>query len=190
MLHPAARLGIAGTCVGFAALLAPAARAQTTGSIYEQAAAHIQRGQPSSAITLLEPRLQEAPRDLKALTLLGMAHAAENRREQANRYYRLALDADPKFAPALKNLAINEMTLGDGANAKTHFEQLLQLTPADPVAHLALGDIASAAKDYRSALAHYEQSGNLYLRDASSLLKFAQACLAAQQKTKAAEALG
>ena len=180
---------IAGRCLWCAALLAAAAGGQSSGTIYEQAAAYLQRGQPARAIALLEPRLQEAPRDLRALTLAGMAHAAENRRELANRYYRQALDADAKYAPALKNLAINEMALGDGANAKTHFEQLLQLTPADPMAHLALGDIASAAKDYRSALSHYEQSGNLYLRDGSSLLQFAQACLAAHQTAKAAAAL-
>lgn len=173
----------------WAAMLATAVRAQPAGSIYERAAAHIQRGEASSAIALLEPRLQEAPRDLKALTLMGMALSAENRREQANQYFRQALNADPKFAPALKNLAINEMTLGEGAKAKTHFEQLLQLTPSDPIAHLTLGEIEFAAKDYGAAVSHYEQSGSLYLQDAPSLLKFAEACVALKQIAKAADAL-
>lgn len=172
-----------------AAMLVMAAQAQSAGSIYQEAAAYIQRGQASSAIALLEPRLRETPQDLKALTLMGMALAAENRRDQANQYFRQALDADPRFGPALKNLAINEMALGQSANAKTHFTQLLQLTPADPIAHLALGEIEFGDKDYPAAISHYEQSGNLYLEDAPSLLKFAQACIAVKQIVKAADTL-
>ena len=159
------------------------------GTIYEQSAAFIQSGQPAKAVALLEPRLHEAPRDLKAMTLVGMAYSAENQRESANRYFRQALEANPAYAPALKNLAINELAIGDAAKAQTHFEALLKLTPADPIAHLALADIDFAAKRYASAVAHYERSENLYLREPPSLIRFAQACVGVRQPAKAAAAL-
>src|SRR5947209_4450946 len=138
-------------CLASAVLLLTAAQAQSIPSIYEQAADYIQRGQSPSAIALLEPRLRATPGDLKALTLMGLALAAENRREPANRYFKQVLNANPRFAPALKNLAINELALGENENAKKHLLQLLQLTPADPMAHLALGEIEFGSKNYRSA---------------------------------------
>lgn len=139
-----------------------AAAAEAPASLYERAAALIERGQARSAMALLEPRLKEAPRDLKALTVMGMAASAENRRDQANAYFRQALQADPTFAPALKNLAINELAANETASARKHFEELLKLTPADSVAHLALGDISSANSDFESAVAHYGQCTALY----------------------------
>jgi tetratricopeptide (TPR) repeat protein len=124
-------------CLAEAIILAQAAFAQTP-SLYEQAAASIQGGQSANAIRILEPRLQQAPRDLKALTLMGMAVSAEGRLEEGNRYYRQALEINSSFAPALKNLAANEMALGHTPVARTHFERLLDLTPADPAVRLGL----------------------------------------------------
>ena len=138
--------------------------AQPGGTIYERAADLIQDGKASSAVALLEPALQQNPQDLKAQTLMGMALAADNRREQANQHFRDALAANPRFSPALRNLAINEMALGDAGNARTHFEQLLQLSPADPLAHLALGELDFTAKNYQACVSHFEQSRELYLR--------------------------
>ena len=62
-------------------------------SVYEQAAATIQNGQFAEAVRILEARLQQVPRDLKALTLMGMAVSAGGRFEEGNRYYRQAIEA-------------------------------------------------------------------------------------------------
>jgi tetratricopeptide (TPR) repeat protein len=139
-------------CLAGAVILVHTVFPQTL-TIYEQAAATIQSGQFAEAIRLLEPRLQEAPRDLKALTLMGMAVSAGGRLEDGNRYYRQALEVNSSFAPALKNLAANEMALGHAADARTHFEGLLRLTPADAAAHLGLaqaciegGDLSRASQ--------------------------------------------
>jgi tetratricopeptide (TPR) repeat protein len=163
--------------------------AQPAPSIYQQAAQYIQQGQSSSAITLLEPRLQETPQDLKALTLMGMALAAENRHAEAGRFFRKALAADPKFAPALKNLAISEMAAGETGSAKKDFEELLRLTPSDPIAHLALADVEFASRNYRSAASHYGQSANLYLRTPASLLNYAQALIEIKETAQAIQVL-
>src|SRR4051812_30875560 len=78
-------------------------------SVYERAAAAIQSGQFSEAVRMLEPILQQDGRDLRALTLTGMAVSATGRLEEGNRSYRQALEVNPSFAPALRNLAANEM---------------------------------------------------------------------------------
>ncbi len=158
-------------------------------SIYEQAAGFIQSSQPAEAIALLQSRLHDAPQDLKAMTLMGMALSSQNQREPANRYFQEALKVNPSYAPALKNLAINELAEGDAGKARFHLEELLKITPADPIAHLALADIDFAAKRYASALAHYDRSAELYLREPPSLLRFAQACVGAKQSARAVAAL-
>jgi tetratricopeptide (TPR) repeat protein len=52
---------------------------------------------------------------------------------------------------------VDEMALGQKAEAKRHFEQLLKAVPDDPVAHTYLGEMAFAAASYPEALVHYEQ---------------------------------
>ncbi len=130
-------------------LMAAPAISQTL-TIYEQAVAYIQNGQAAAAIPILESRIHEAPHDLRALTLMGMALSAQGRPEEGNQYFRQALEADPAFAPALKNLATNEMASGHMQNAKTQFERLIQLTPADHGVRLGLAqaciELGQAAK--------------------------------------------
>src|SRR5215813_14196250 len=103
-------------CLEAAVILAYPAFAQTP-SLYEQAAGSIQSGQFAHAVRILEPRLQQAPHDLKALTLMGMAVSSGGRLEEGNRYYRQALEVNSSYAPALKNLSANEMALGHPAAA-------------------------------------------------------------------------
>lgn len=182
-LHPAT----AGVAL-IALFLACSAFAQTA-SIYEQAAYLLQRGDAPSAIRLLEPRLKDAPQDLRALTLMGMALSLDNHPEQGNGYFRRALELNPRFAPALRNLGVNEMTAGNTEAARKHFEQLLQLTPNDAVGRLSLAELEFSARNYRAALSHYEQSGELYLRDPQNLLRYAQACIELKQPANAAGAL-
>jgi tetratricopeptide (TPR) repeat protein len=113
--------------------------AAQTASIYQQAAELIRGGHAETAIRLLEPRLEAAPQDLRALTLMGMAHSAVKKPEQACDYFRKALAVNPSYAPALRNLAFNEMALGRAAEARTNFERLLELTPADAAGRAGLG---------------------------------------------------
>src|SRR6266851_6639269 len=117
-------------------------------TVYEQAASYLQRGETASATRLLESRLKEAPQDLRALVLMGMALSADGRREQGNEYFRQALAASPTYAPALRSLAMNEMALGNQDAARKHFEELLHLTPADSVSRLGLAEIEFGARNY------------------------------------------
>src|SRR5215472_1902095 len=119
-------------------LLLPLVVYSQSASIYEQAVAQIQSGSPAGAIGMLESRLREAPQDLRALTLMGMALAAQDRREEGNKYFLQALQVNPAYAPAVRNLALNEMASGHPAAAVLYFTKLIELTPSDPGGRLGL----------------------------------------------------
>jgi tetratricopeptide (TPR) repeat protein len=158
-------------------------------SIYEQAASSLQRGDAPTAIRLLEPRLHDAPNDLRALTLMGMALSSQDRREEGNEYFRRVLSLNPAFPPALRNLGLNQMASGNSVQARRYIEELLKLTPADAVGRLALAELEFTAGHHRAALTNYEQSAELYLRDPPNLLRYAQSCIELKQAAKAVTAL-
>jgi len=163
--------------------------AQTVKPEYQQAVEAIKRGEAETAVAALNLVLKDAPDDLKARTLLGMALSASGRRAEATREFERALQVNPKYLPALRNLAANEMAMADVAHAKSHFEQVLQLDAQDTLAHLALADMAFAAKQYKSSVAHYERSGGLYLREPGEIVKYARACVEAKEPAKAGAVL-
>jgi tetratricopeptide (TPR) repeat protein len=162
---------------------------QSTPTVYEQAATLLQRGETDAVIRLLDGTLKQAPQDLRALTLMGMALSAAGKLEEAGRQYSQALQVNPKFTPALRNLALNEIAMGQEQNAKRHLEQLLELAPADPVANLAMAQVQFGAKQYATAVSSFEKSGDLYLRDPRSLVEYAGACAQTKREKKAADLL-
>jgi len=162
---------------------------QTPSSLLQEAVGKIRQGRPADAVALLEPAVAQAPSDFKALTVLGMALGAAGRPVEANQRFLAALQVNPAFAPALRGLAMNEMSMAKVRDAKTHFEALLKLTPDEPIAHLALGEIYFNEKDYRKSAFHYEQSAALLARDVSNLVKYATACLNIREIQQAVDAL-
>jgi tetratricopeptide (TPR) repeat protein len=156
---------------------------------YDCALYHVGRREFSAAIAGLEPHLAAAPRDLKALNLLGIALTGAGRRDAANERFRRALAIDPAFVPALKNLAVNEYAAGRPGDARAHFERVLALAPGDEVAHLHLAEIDYEAKRTRTALAHYEKSGDGYARSPVSILHYARCLLESGRSRQAVATL-
>jgi len=142
--------------VSLAPVLARGAECGPTA--YDCALYYVGRQDFTAAIRSLRRVLQREPRNLKALNLLGIALTGAGQIEQANREFKKALRLNPRFIPALKNLAINELTLKRTAEAKTHSEQVLKHAPEDEVAHISLAEIYFAEKQCESALKHYEKS--------------------------------
>ena len=125
---------------------------------YSAALAEVQKGRFSAAIPMLEKILIQAPGDLKARNLLGIALMSSGRRREANVQFRKTLAADPRFHPALKNLAINELELGERKEARAHFEQAARLVPRDAVVHFHLGRIHFAESRFAQAAAQFEMA--------------------------------
>lgn len=158
---------------------------QPAASRYQEAASFLRLGQPARAATLLRDVLRESPSDFRAHNLMGLALAASGEREPANAHFRSAFELNPRFYPALKNLALNELAMGRSEAGKAHMLEVLKLAPADPVAHLALAEMDFGGRRFRSALAHYDRSRDLALRDPQTSLNLARTCLELALRTKA-----
>ncbi len=143
----------------------PRAKTQTSSN-FQQVETLLLRGQWDEGIALLRPVLAQEAHSLQALNLMGIALTGKGDLPAANREYQRALKTRPTFVPALKNLAINELTLGRVDDAENHFRAALKLAPRDPVLHAYLGKIAFTKEQYQAAAQHLAQSGEL-VRDPS-----------------------
>ena len=152
---------------------------------YDCAVSLVQRQEFTAAIVALDKIVTQAPQDLKALNLLGIALTQAGQIDQANGRFQQALKVNPKFFPAMKNLAINEFTLGLSSEAQTHFERVLKNSPDDDVAHLYMGEILFGKKACAPAVAHYEKSRARVTQNSVSTLHYAD-CLAQQGRHKEA----
>jgi superkiller protein 3 len=170
-------------------LLLAASLSAESADQYAQALSYVERQEMGPAIALLQQILEKAPSDAKAHNLMGIALTASGRLQEANAHFRRALESDPEFYPALKNLAVNELALNYVAEARVHFEEVLRFVPEDPVAHLSLGEIYFGQKLYVTAVEHYLKSGELLTRDPNVTLNFARSCFESEQRDKSVPAL-
>src|SRR5262245_8372537 len=161
--------------------------ADCTTTAYE-CALHVERREFAEALPYLEKQLAAAPRDLKAPNPMRIALTGAGKRDAANESFKAALAVDPRFHPALKNLAINEYDAGRVDAARGHFEAVLKLVPADEIANLYLGEIHYAAKRPAAALPYYEKSGTRFAQDPRWTLHYGR-CLLDAGRTKAAVAV-
>jgi tetratricopeptide (TPR) repeat protein len=156
---------------------------------YDQAALYIQQGKPRLAVGLLRRMLKQSPRDVRAQNLMGLALTTSGRLVEANAYFQRAISLDPKFYPALKNLAVNELKQQQVDEAVAHLQQALAIAPQDPSAHLALAEIYFQKREFGPAVDHYIGSEGLFLRSPETILNFARSCFESHQAAKAAGAL-
>ena len=158
-------------------------------SEYQTAMAFVQQGQFERAIPLLQQLVNRSPNDLKARNLMGIALSAAGRRAEANEQFEKALAVDPTFTPALKNLAVNEMAAGQTTQAGIHFEEALKSVPRDPTCHWGLAEIAYGNRDFKRAVDHYEQSGDVSLKGTLATIRFATSYVETKQSSRAAALL-
>jgi predicted Zn-dependent protease len=158
-------------------------------SPYDCAVSYIARHDLPAAIQSLNEALQQSPRDLKALNLLGIALTESGRAEQANSKFKEALAIDPSFYPARKNLAINEFDQHRLQQAAADLNRVLQQTPGDEIAQIYLAEISFQKNDYPTALKHYQKGSARISARPAWILHYAE-CLAAQgDKNRAASLL-
>ncbi len=155
---------------------------------YDCAIAQVQRQEFAAAIPTLERLVARTPSDLKALNLLGIALTGAGKPDAANVRFRAAIAIDPHFAPALRNLAVNEFRSGRTDAALRHFEGVLRQSPDDEIAHQHVGEIHFQGKHYRLALPHYEKSLARVMQQPPVILHYAT-CLLEQRRTPEAVAV-
>jgi tetratricopeptide (TPR) repeat protein len=156
------------------------------GTPYDCAVAQVQRSEFAAAIPVLEKLTAASPRDLRALNLLGIALTGAGKPAEANDRFRAALAIDPGFTPALRNLAVNEFTLGRLSDAEQHLRAVLERSSDDEIAHAYLGEIAFARKRHDQALPHYDRSRARIAQNPRWTLHYATALLAGKRRADAA----
>ncbi|MBZ5513455.1 MAG: tetratricopeptide repeat protein [Acidobacteriia bacterium] len=172
-------------------LLAGPAFPQSRGPLpaLKQAESYLRQQQYRPAATLLQQVLKKSPRNPLAQNLMGLALTGLGKPEEANIHFQAAVKSNPKFYPAWKNLALNELAMRRWEEARGHFQQVLTYAPDDAVAHLSLGEIHYMQREFGPAVDEYLKSEGLFLRDPRLVLNFARSCFESNQPQKAAGAL-
>lgn len=155
---------------------------------YDCALYYVSRNDFPHAIIYLDETLKRSPEDVMAHNLLGIALTGSGQIDEANREFEKALEANPGFYPALKNLAVNELALKHTTEAKAHLEEVLKFAPDDELTHVLLGEIFFAEKQCQPALEHYEKGRRRVVQDSALILHYSQ-CAFEQGQPKSAETM-
>jgi tetratricopeptide (TPR) repeat protein len=149
----------------------------------------VREGEWDQAIGLLEALLRSSPNNPKVHNLLGLALTGKGDLNEANKEFRTTLDVDPSFYPALKNLAINELTLKQPESAEKRFAAALRFAPRDPVCHAYLGAFAFERHHYQEAMEHFDTAGAYVANLPGIRLDAVEAYLDGGRKQKALDLL-
>lgn len=125
----------------------------------------IRAGKSGQAIALLKPILAQTPDDPRARNLLGLALTSQGDLPAANREFVQALKSDPKFYPALQNLAANEFALKDFTASEQHFRAAAEFVPDDPSVNSFVGKLTFKRHDYADAANFLRKAAPLFSQE-------------------------
>jgi tetratricopeptide (TPR) repeat protein len=145
--RPRARAAVVAGALALVALLAGGARRQ----------AAVWRDD----VTLFGNAVRVDPANWQMQNLLGAAHARAGRTGEALRHFRLALDANPRYAKAWYNLGNTLEAGGRYAEALPPLERALALRPDYAAAHASLGAVLLELGRAGDALAHLEAASRV-----------------------------
>jgi tetratricopeptide (TPR) repeat protein len=177
-------------CLAIGITVSPYNFAQETDctvKAYDCAAAYLKQRKFEAAIQALNKELEESPNNPKALNLLGIALTEMGQREKANAKFREALQLDPHFHAARKNLAINEFHFGHFAKSEKDLEGVLKDAPGDEVANVYLAEIEFQRKDCAAALKHYGKARAVLVRNPVWILHKGECLLASDHNLEQAQ---
>ena len=110
----------------FAAFSVQAAEPQFDEAHFLKAAEDaLKIGNEDSAIQLYQSAIVYAPSDPLPYQRLGEFYAKSGSAALAQRYFTIALDVQPAYAPALQGLALLDIARGDRASAMAQHDMLL-----------------------------------------------------------------
>jgi tetratricopeptide (TPR) repeat protein len=134
--------------------------AQTTTARIEPVTSALRAGQFDKALQLLQPQLEQEPKNPQLWALRGIALAGKGEKKQGLDAFRKALSISPDYLPALEGAAQIEYDHG-GNGAAPLLRQILKLHPADPTSHAMLAVLDYRRGDCPAAAPHFEQGGSV-----------------------------
>jgi tetratricopeptide (TPR) repeat protein len=129
--------------------------AQNQANLLQQAMLAHRKGDLAAAERLYGKVLDFAPRDLRALHLLGVIRARQRRFDEAEQLIARALAIDPNNGEAQNNLGSVLLEQGRAKDAVPCFRQALALRPGYAEAYYNLGNALAESDDTEGALVAY-----------------------------------
>jgi tetratricopeptide (TPR) repeat protein len=118
-------------------------------------------GDKSKQIAILERMIQRFPDEKQVHFDLGIVYSRQGMLDDADQMLREALRLDPRYGPAMNQLAYNAMAREKYKEALGHLASYTELAPHEPNpydsmgdCYFRLGEIDSAAMMYKRALSH------------------------------------
>lgn len=102
--------------------------------------------------------LEQQPRTIAALHLLGAIAAQTGRLESAINHYQTVITLDSNHFEAHSNLAVALQDQGEWNAAAAHFQRSLALNPSHAPTHFNAGNLALKQNQFEQAIAHYQQA--------------------------------
>jgi tetratricopeptide (TPR) repeat protein len=161
--------------------------AQTAPARIEPATSALRAGQFDKALQLLQPDLEQEPKNPQLWALRGIALAGKGNKREALDAYRHALSILPDYLPALEGAAQIEYDKG-GNGAAPLLEQILKLHPGDPTSHAMLAVLDYRRGDCAAAVSHFEQGGSVVDSQPEAIQAYGD-CLMRLKDTKKAIAI-
>ncbi len=139
-----------------------------------------------TALELLRPALQAAPRDQQLWAMQGKAYAGEGRNKDALASFDGALKIAPDFIPALQGEAQLHFDAGDSA-AIPVLRHLLRLHPEDRTSHAMLAVLEYRQGNCAAAVPHFEKAEALFDAQLDALHAYAICLVRLKQVDRAAK---
>lgn len=146
----------------------------------DAAAEAYQQGKIADAQQILEILLKSQPNDPGALVLMGVVLDAEQRYQDAEGYYRLALKMAPSSPQALNNAANHYLTTGDRDRARELYRKTLAVDPHHVNANLQLAQMCIDDKQGKQAILYLDHVPGADAEPGAALLRARALALAGQ----------
>jgi tetratricopeptide (TPR) repeat protein len=110
------------------------------------------------ALQLLQPALQNSPKNPQLWMLRGLAYSGKGDSKTALASYQHALSVSPDYLPALEGASQIEYEAGS-QDAIPLLEHVLKIRPNDVTSHAMLAALAEKNGDCVTAVKHFSQTG-------------------------------
>ena len=141
-------------------------------------------GEFDKALQLIEPALQESPKNPQLWMLRGLAYSGKGERKTALASYQNALKIAPDYLPAVEGAAQLEYDAGS-PSAVPLLQHVLRLRPNDSTSHAMLAVLAYKKRDCAMAVQHFAQSGSLLDSQPGALQEYGTCLIELRQTVKA-----
>lgn len=140
-------------------------------------------GAPGADLEQLLAAGRASPSDWQIAHRTALAYTERSQFPQAAQFYRKALEGNPGFLPARKNLGVVLWFAGRRAEAEAIFRRLLPQIPRDPVPHLYLGLAAHGRAQHKEARDQFAAAGDLALANPDLVPEVAESYLAVKDQS-------